>query len=717
MRRAATLIVGGKLAPLLVAVALAQTTPPKPASAPTRKSPSPGALPSYHDLKYPELRSIAAPAVESATLPNGMRLLLLEDHELPLVNGTVMVRTGTVFDPSDKRGLAALTAQLMLEGGKASMPGGDPVQRFQNLGGEIAGGASENSVSISFSVLRESSDAALDLVKEVLAETGFPQDRLDIAKTAMRSTIAHRNDDPRSILRREFGAAVYGKSSPYGWSVENPNIDRIERADLVAFHQRYFFPKNVILALSGDFDAAAMKARVAAVFGDWTTEQPPVPEFPKASDAGSGGKFLATVKSLQQSYFTVGQAAIEYTDKDAPAMAILSGILGGPESRLNQRLLGAVDGLSVTWSPGFGHPGLFEITGTVVNPFVTTEVLQTISEELASLRSAEVSEQQLTAAKNATLNKLVFEFDNEGSILPRLAQYAYFNLPADYTQAFQRRIQSVSRADVLRVAAERLDPVKMVTVVVGNPIAFERPLESLGGSPVTSIDLTIAPSKPEAVVGDAVSQQRAKQILAKAQDAMGGAAKLAAVTDYVQASAYQFDASVGGSETTLTERWIAPGYLRQDNVTPTAKYSVYCDGKSGWVANEYGSNPLVDVGLKQVQTDLFHNLFPLLLSDRSDGRKITALDDATVEISEAGMIVKIVVDPASGLLKSIFYDAPTVNGPVPVIETYSDFRDVSGLKLPFKESVTLSGKKYSEITVKSIQLNTGLKVQDLEKRP
>ena len=232
------------------------------------------------------------------------------------------------------------------------------------------------------------------------------------------------------------------------------------------------------------------------------------------------------------------------------------------------------------------------------------------------------------------------------------------------------------------------------------------------------IDLTIPPPKPEATYGDAVSQRRGKQLLGRAQQALGGADKLAAVTDYTQEIAYQFDVSAGGAQSNMTERWIAPGYVRQDNTAGAGKLSVYCDGKAGWISSGNTSGALTGVQLKQVQSDLFRVLFPLILSDRTPGRKVNALDDRTVEISDgAGQIVKVVFDPATGLLKNMLYDATTSNGTVAVLETYSDFRDVSGLKLPFKIAITLSGKKFQDLTIKNIQLNTGLKIQDLDKRP
>jgi zinc protease len=708
-------------AAMLLAVAgggvWAQTAPATHSSAP-HKPASPSAVSNYNELKYPELRPIAAPDIHSVTLGNGIRLLLLENHELPLINGTVLVRTGSAFDPPEKLGVAAIAEQTMLEGGTTGRPGDDLSRRFQDLGAELDGSVAENVLSISFSGLRENIDAVLDALKDGLTAPEFPQARIDLAKTRFRYAIAHRNDDAGAILRRELAATVFGKNSPYGARVEYANVDRINRGDLVSFYQRYFFPKNATISLEGDFDAAKMQTRIEALFDDWKNEQPPVPEFPKVDSAGAPGKYLAVKKDVTHSYFAVAQESGDYLDKDYPALQIMADILGGgPHGRIAERLHGTVDGLTVDWTPGFGHPGLFKVSGTVGNPFATPQVLQTVYEELNKMRAEQVTEQELKTAKASVLNSLVFEFDNPWSILPRLTEYQYFNLPADYTQQHQKALESVTRADVLRVARERLDSARMTTVVVGNPTGFERPLDSLDGTAVSAIDLTIPAPKPEATLGDVAGQRRGKQLLTRAQQAMGGGDKLAAVTDYVQEIAYQFDVSAGGAQATMTERWAAPNHMRQDTTSVSGKVSVYCDGKTGWVANTRNSNVLNAVQLKQVQSDIFRVIFPLLLSDRTPTRKVTALDDETVEISDgAGQIVKVVFD-AAGLPKNLLYDAVTATGTVPVLETYSDYRDISGLKLPFKVAITLSGKKFQDLTVKSMQIDTGLKVQDLEKRP
>jgi zinc protease len=701
----------------VAATALAQPTPTKQPPA-SHQSAAPSAAPSYRDLKFPALRPIAAPAVQKFTLPDGMHLLLLENHELPLINGTVLVRTGSAFDPPEKLGLAVLTTQVMLEGGTAAKPGDGLVRRFQGLGADLDGVVTENFLSFAFLGLKANADDLLEALKDGLTQPEFPLDRIDLVKLQIRNGIAHRNDDSATILRREFGAAIFGKDSPYGARVEYANLDRINQGDLVAFHRRYFFPKNLTIAVEGDFDAVRLKGRIEALFDDWKTDQPDVPPFPTAGTTHAPGKFLAVKKNLQRSYFTIGQSGGDYPDKDLAALEVLAGILGGaPQSRLNQLFRGDVDGLRVEWSPGFGHPGLFTVTGVISNPFLTPKVLMTAYDQLNKVRAEEVSEEELKMAKAAALNRMVFQFDNQVSILPRLAEYQYFNLPDDYTQQHQKALAEVTRADILRVARERLDPAKMTTVVVGNPTAFEAPLDAIGGSPVSTIDLTIPPPKTEVTLGDAVDQRRGKQLLARAQQAMGGTDKLAAVRDYVQEMIYQFDASAGGGRATMVEKWMASGSMRHDTTADSGKLSVYCDGKSGWISSGSANASLNGVQLKQEQSNLFHSMLPLVLSDRVAGRKITALDDRTAEISESGQIVKLIFDPATGLPKNSLYDAPTENGPVAVIESYSDFRDVGGLKVPHKTVITISGKRFQDLTITSLKFNVGLKQEDLEKRP
>jgi zinc protease len=458
------------------------------------------AAPSYKDLKYPALGAIQIPPVATFTLPNGMKLYLLEDHELPVVNGTALVRTGNLFDPRDKVGLASLTGTVMRTGGTRAKTGEQLDEQLENIAASVESGIGESSGSVSFSALKENTAEVLGVFRDVLTAPEFRQNKLDLAKSQMRSSISRRNDNAESVAEREFSDIVYGKDTPYGWTEEYATIGRITRADLQDFYRRYFFPANLMLGIRGDFDTAAMKAQLEKLFADWTVTQPPVPPFPKAEPAPPGGTYLAVKTDVTQTFFAIGQQGGELRDKDYPALTIMTDILGGGfQSRLLERIrtqMGNAYNIGANWDARYDHPGLFEINGGTKSRS-TVETIQAIREEVDRIRTTEVTEAELKTAKDTALNGLVFAFDTKAKTLGRLLTYEYYGYPRDFLQQYQKALAAVTRADVLRVAKEHIDPAHFTLVTVGNPQEFGQRLETLG-SPVHPFDLTIPSDKPAA---------------------------------------------------------------------------------------------------------------------------------------------------------------------------------------------------------------------------
>ena len=677
------------------------------------------AIPSTKDLKFPAPRPVAMPAFVLVTLSNGMRLYLVEDHEVPLIHGLAMVRTGNLFDPPDKVGVAAITGQVMRTGGANSRTGDQINEQLDNVGGAVDSAIGESNGTLVFEALKAHTDEVLAVFKDVMTAPEFRQDKIDLAKQQLRAGIARRNDDPLGIVQREFTNTAYGKDTPYGWRQEYAHIDRINRADLQSFHRRYYFPKNIMLAVWGDFDSAGMQARIEKLFADWTAEQPPVPDFPQVNAAPAPGTFLVQKSDAQQTLFAMGLLGGEIKDKDFAALEIMAEILGGgSRGRLFQAIgkKGDTSGISARWAANFDHPGLFQISGAL-RPFATVSALKAVNAEVSRIRAAEVADEELKAAQDRLLNRLAFSLDTKQKMVQQLLLEAYFGYPKDFVEQYRQALAKVTRADVLRVAKERLDPARMTLVAVGNPVTFQEPLDALGTPPVP-IDLTITPPRPAAAPADASGQQRAKDILVRAQEAAGGAGKLAAVKDYTREATYQLEAAAGGMLVTETVRWLAPNHFRQDSKAPAGEIAAYIDGRSGWIRTRQGSNALTGAPLKQIQGDLFRVYFALLLSDRIPGRKVNALDDLTVEVSDdGGQVVRLEFDPETWLLRFALHDTVTATGVVSVMDSYMDYRDVGGLKVPFKLTITSGGAKYADVTVKDYVLNSGLKLQDLERRP
>ncbi len=708
---------------ILAFAAMAQTRAPsrsreRPAVAHAPAS-RPAAPASYKDLKFPPLGAIQVPNVATFTLANGMKLFLLEDHELPVVRGTALVRTGNLFDPPDKVGLASLTGMVMRTGGTKSRTGDQLDQQLEDIAAGVESNIGETSGSVSFSAMKANTDEVLGLFEDVLTNPAFRQDRIELAKSQIRSAISRRNDSPGGISEREFLSIVYGRDTPYGWQEEYATIDRITRDDLQNFYRRYFFPANVMLAVFGDFDTAEMKARLEKLFAGFTVQQPPVPAFPKVGPGPSGGTYLAAKRDVTQTFFAMGQLGGELRDPEYPALEIMSNILGGGfQSRLFQRVrtkMGNAYNIGAEWAASYDHPGTFLIAGSTKS-LSTVETMKAIREEVDRIRTTEVTEAELKTAKDTALNSLVFAFDTKVKTLNRLLTYEYFGYPRDFMQQYQKGLAAVTRADVLRVAKERLDPAKFVTVAVGNPQDLGTPLDTLG-APVTTLDLTIPPPKPEPAAASKPGLEEGRKLMERVRQAVGDADKLAAVKDYTNIAQYRLAGN--GAQITETDRWIAPAAIREESSASGRKTALFWDGKVGWYANRGGWVPLIGPQLKSVEGDLFRMYFPFLLSDRMEGRTVNATGAHTVEISDQqGNIAQLEIDGETGLPARVLYQRlPGAGPPVTVQEDYADFREVGGIRMPHKITLFQGGAKFADVTVSEIRLNMGLKIEDLRRRP
>jgi len=706
---------------LACAAILAGAQTPAPPAPRPRPAAAPATPPAPRDLKYPPLRPMETATPATFTLPNGMKLFLIEDHELPVIGGVARIRTGNLFDPAGKVGVATLTGMVMRSGGTRQMTGEELDRKLEDVAGSVDAAIGESDAQVSFFSLAENAPGVLAAFRDVLTAPAFRIDKVDLAKMQLRSFVVHRNDDPRAILAREFPTLLYGSDTPYGWEIEPQHIDRIARADLVEFHKRYFFPKNAMLAVWGDFDSAAMKERLAALFAGWTAEQPPVPEFPKVEARPAAGVYLARKLDLPQTYFAIGHRGGRMDDKDYPALAVMAGILGGGlSSRLSRQIrvrMGNASAISAQWAAQPDHPGLFEISGAAKSLSIVATI-KAIQEELERLRTSEPTAEEVRIARDGALDRLVFASDTRRKVLDRLLTGEYFGYPAEFPQQYQKGLAAVTGADVLRVAKERLKPADLTILVVGNPEDFMPPLENLGVQ-VREIDMTIPESKPDAAVADTTNLEQGKRILERWQQAAGGAEKLAAVKDYTVVRDVRVAAAFGGETLVETERWVDSGNMREDADGTAGKRAIFSNGKSGWVSSNRRSGALVGVPLKGMQSDLFRAYFALALSDRAPDRSVSALDENTIEISsDGGMVARVALQPETGLPQQISYTMAVATGPPLLVqEIYSKFGEVNGMRVPYEFTTLHDGELFAADSVKEFKVNAGLLLVDLERRP
>ena len=451
----------------------------------------------YTELTFSPLPEIKLPNYSRFQLENGMVVYLMEDHELPLVSGTALFRTGDRLEPGNKIGLAEIVGTVMRSGGTKHHSADQLNQLLEQQAASVETGIGTTSGSASFSSLSEDLEQVFGLFAEVITEPLFPQEKIDLAKTQLRGSIARRNDEPDDIASREFRKLIYGGNSPYARTVEYATLDNIPREDLQQFYQQYFYPNNMILGIVGDFDSKAMRSLLQKQFANWKANpQIKRPALPAVSQATQGGVYLVNQPQLTQSNILMGHLGGQFNNPDYPALDVLNGVLNGFGGRLFNQVRsrqGLAYSVYGTWNPAFDYPGFF-IAGGSTRSEATVPFIQSIFTEIKRIQAEPITPAELAYAKESVLNSFVFNFQTPEQTLSRLMRYEYYNYPKDFIFRYQRDVEKATIKDVQRVAQKYLQPNKIVTLVVGNGNDIKPPLTTLTKD-VIPVDITIPEPK------------------------------------------------------------------------------------------------------------------------------------------------------------------------------------------------------------------------------
>lgn len=692
-------------APLLASLLSAQ-----PAKK-TASTPAAGAAqPIYKTLTYPPLRPVELPKIDEFTLPNGMKVKLLENHELPLIGGTLMVRTGALAEPAAKAGLAGLTGSVLRSGGTKQRNSDELNAKLEGMAASIEASIGEERGTVGFNCLKENVDDVLALFKEVITQPAFAEDKVKLALTQASSGISRRNDSAGSILAREFTNLIYGKDTPYGEREEYATIGAITRADMVAWHDRYYFPANTMLAVQGDFNAAEMRAKLEKLFADWTTQRPAVPSYPAVTKRDSRGVYIAEKNDSEQTFFSIGHLAGKLSDKDYPALDVMSDILGGGfSSRLFQKVrsdMSLAYQIYSSWGADYSHEGVFKVSGST-KASTTEQAIAASLKEIKRMQDEMVGPAELAAAKQRVENSFVFNFDSPSKTLGRLMTYEFFGYPRDFINQYKDAVAKVTAADIQRVARQYIKPEEFTIVAVGKIAEFEKSLASLGA--VKKLDVTIPEPKRETAKADSASLAKGQEIVGKMLAAAGGAAKFEAVNDWSQSVESELPMGPNKIKVKQTNMWLKPGIFRQVNELPFGKTIVYFDGEKGFLKAPQGEQPLPPPFIAQVKSQLSRDYLSLLQSAKRPGRTVNFVKDGQLEIADqGGATIQVSYDPATMLLSSISVTENGMTGEY----TVSDYKEFDGIKLPTKTVINQGGQTVTQI-VTDYKFNSGLKPEQL----
>jgi zinc protease len=445
------------------------------------------------NLTFPPLE-FKLPKAEVTTLPNGMKLYLLEDHELPLVEATAYIRTGAVYVPEARTGLASLFGATLRSGGTRSRKPEEMDAVLDRIAASVSTGVSNEYATASLSVLKQDLDLGLAIFADVLMNPEFREERLKIDQAQLLEGIRRRNDDPHSIAFREFNKLLYGPKHPYGWEPTVESVSRLTRQDLIDFHRRYYHPNNVMLAVSGDFRRADLIARLNQAFAGWKPAKMTWPEVPPVRPSASRGEASRQVylvpKVVPQSSIVLGNLGVSRHDPDRIPMEVLNYILGqgGFSSRLvreirSNRGLAYSVGSLFSINAQAGAIGAYSFT----RADATAQATGLMLEILEGIRKDPVPAEELQAAQQALVNSFVFRFESSHEVVTQQAIYDYLEYPRGWLEQYPRRVQGVTSQDLLRVAQKHLHPDRALMVVVGDAAKFDAPLSRFGA--VTTLTL------------------------------------------------------------------------------------------------------------------------------------------------------------------------------------------------------------------------------------
>jgi zinc protease len=442
------------------------------------------------ELKYPALKyDPPDPKAFRTELANGLRAYIQEDRSLGLVNVTALVNFGSLDVAKAKTGLSQLLAATLIRGGTKTREGSAIEERIDFLGGTLNFMAGERTSQLTLSVLSKDLDEGLQIFFDVLMNPEFREEPVKLAKARLIDQLRQANDQPSAVLSREYERLLYG-DQPLTWDPTKATYDAIAPVDLKSLHAGYFVPRNIILAASGDFAKADLKAKINKLIGGWKNHPVQFPALVRTYPKVETGVYFIQ-KATNQGYISLGHLGLEDTNPDYYAVQVMNFILGGGSfsSRITTKVR-SNEGLSYNQGSRFtyrwGFPGTF--AGYVQTKSATVGyAISLILNEFDRIRKEPVSDAEMETAVNYYLESFADSFQTPQATMGNFANLEMTGRPMDYYKTFRDRIKAVTKAKVQEVAQKYIHPDKMAIMIVGDWEACNKggdkwlgPLDKLG---------------------------------------------------------------------------------------------------------------------------------------------------------------------------------------------------------------------------------------------
>lgn len=440
-------------------------------------------------------RRVKFPSYRIKTLANGLQVLFVPYHEQPSVSYRLLVRAGAVQEPGDKPGVASFVAS-MLNQGTTSRSAKEIANTIDSAGGFLSVGSGNELTFVNGAVIKDQTDAALALVADVAQHPAFAEDEIELQRRQALSALQVGYDDPEYLAGAVFDRIVFGLH-PYGRPNEGTpdSVARLKRADLTAFHQRWFAPNNALLALVGDLTEDEAFAAAEKAFGTWARRE--VRDF-KLNDLPPAARRVVIVDrpGSAQTEIRVGHIAIPRTHPDYIPFDMAIRILGGEGANRLFGVLRTDRGLTYGASADL-HT--FKVSGEVVaetdtRSSATGETLRLMVDEFVRLQKDPVHPAELRGAQDFIAGNFPLSIESSSAIAEQVLSRLFYGQSLDEIETYLDRVGKVTPDDIQRVSRQWLKPGQLSIVLVGDAAAFVDQLRRAGFTeyeriPIGQLDL------------------------------------------------------------------------------------------------------------------------------------------------------------------------------------------------------------------------------------
>jgi len=489
--------------PAAVPVAPVAATPPSPPPpAAPRPAPPPAPVLVTPDAPFRAQPPAAAaepffqiPAYKRFKLKNGTSVILAEFHDLPLIEMHLVVNAGGGANPPSEAGLADLTANLLDEG-TTTRSALQIAEQIGDLGAALTTSSSWDASVVTLSTITRSFDAALAIWADVIAHPAFAEKELARVRENLLTAVTRRKDSPPTLANLLVSRLLFGERHPYGWPIQGveETLKKLTVADVRRFYAAEYKPSNATIIVAGDITEAALRPKLEHALADWKAGKAAPVKLPVPTGVSAKRIYLIDKPGAPQSSIRVAFIGAKRNDPDFFPVVLMNQILGGSFYRLDMNLrerrqwtYGARSSFEMRRTPGPAAAG-----GEFVAAH-TADAVGEILKEMRTMASTEVTDEELARAKDNFIRAFPARFATRASTAGLLSELSIYGLPDSFLTDYTKKLQAVTKADVLRVAKRFLSD-KVAIVVVGDRASEEASLRKL--APLELRDLDGAPAGP-----------------------------------------------------------------------------------------------------------------------------------------------------------------------------------------------------------------------------